>query len=306
MERILGDMRVEEHFINNVVFVGAEPNGRFVPHGTGFLVHYCQEELHFPFLVTAHHVVARMRSDNFSVRINRLAGQASTITLDRRHAVLHSDERNDIALFSIDLDFTVYNATSYEISREKIEKERADQGNIFPGDSVCTIGLYTRHHGLVRNTPIVRVGNIAAMPNEPVLGPAGDVDAYLIELRTILGLSGSPVFVQPAAIQKKASGLISFFTGFPAFLLGVLVGYHRIESVEDQIRVPRFPPEDGSEDHVAPEKFSPDELNTGFGVVIPIERVLEMLESNVAKQAMNEAVLRHRKEKIKGVRGAAS
>jgi hypothetical protein len=53
-----------------------------------------------------------------------------------------------------------------------------------------------------------------------------------------------------------------------------LVGYHVLESNEDQIVAPR----QGQEPLDAPAELPLDQRNTGFGVVIPIERVLEVLE----------------------------
>ena len=42
--------------------------------------------------------------------------------------------------------------------------------------------------------PILRMGNLAAYPQERVQVEGVEMDAYLIEARSIGGLSGSPVF----------------------------------------------------------------------------------------------------------------
>jgi hypothetical protein len=51
--------------------------------------------------------------------------------------------------------------------------------------------------GSTRNIPIVRTGVIAAMPaiDEPFVRKGEEYHAYLAEMRSIGGLSGSPVFV---------------------------------------------------------------------------------------------------------------
>ena len=58
-----------------------------------------------------------------------------------------------------------------------------------------SVGLFTKYFGRSNLIPIVRTGNIAMMPKEKVpLGSFGLTDAYLIEGRSIGGLSGSPIF----------------------------------------------------------------------------------------------------------------
>ena len=63
------------------------------------------------------------------------------------------------------------------------------------GDEVATVGLYTSHHGHTKNIPVVRVGHISMLPDEPVMSTRGYVEAYLVEVRSIVGLSGSPVYI---------------------------------------------------------------------------------------------------------------
>jgi hypothetical protein len=61
------------------------------------------------------------------------------------------------------------------------------------GDEVFMVGLFRNHLGRDRNEPIIRVGNIAAMPTDPIRSQVyGDMRAILVEARSIGGLSGSP------------------------------------------------------------------------------------------------------------------
>jgi hypothetical protein len=54
--------------------------------------------------------------------------------------------------------------------------------------------LRAHHTGDLKNVPIVRVGNLASYPSEQIQTRAfGRMEAYLIEARSIGGLSGSPV-----------------------------------------------------------------------------------------------------------------
>jgi hypothetical protein len=88
------------------------------------------------------------------------------------------------------------------------------------GDEVFIVGLFRHHHGTRKNIPIVRVGNLAALTEEKVATKLGLLDAYLIEARSIGGLSGSPVFLNlgvvrylDKAVKHSTSGPISLLLG---------------------------------------------------------------------------------------------
>ena len=66
------------------------------------------------------------------------------------------------------------------------------------GDEAFIVGLFAHHYGQQRNIPIIRMGNIAAMPEEKIQTASEKMEAFLIESRSIGGLSGSPVFVKVA------------------------------------------------------------------------------------------------------------
>jgi hypothetical protein len=121
------------------------------------------------------------------------------------------------------------------------------------------------------------------MPDEPVMTGTTHAKAYLIEVKSIAGLSGSPVFVNPPEV-RVVNGHVQH-RGPMLIPLGVLVGYHVVESKEDQIAVPRF--QNGARDADA---SSPDERNTGFAVVIPIERVYDIIESPELKAIMEQQI----------------
>jgi hypothetical protein len=52
------------------------------------------------------------------------------------------------------------------------------------------------HEGRQKNSPTARFGNIAQMPNEPVIIKRFEQECFLVEARSIGGYSGSPVFGQ--------------------------------------------------------------------------------------------------------------
>src|SRR5207244_2554107 len=63
------------------------------------------------------------------------------------------------------------------------------------GDEVFYTGMFSPRLGASKNIPIVRVRNIAALPDEPIDDEAGPMLAYLMEARSLGGMSGSPVFI---------------------------------------------------------------------------------------------------------------
>ena len=126
------------------------------------------------------------------------------------------------------------------------------------GDEVGISGLFVHHAGENRNTPIVRIGNLATGLEKNVSAKLGDnwygkINAYLIEARSIGGLSGSPVFVHRVD------------DGMPKYaLLGLMQGHYGLKLVDS----PADMPNDTS-------------INSGIGIVVPvddIERVFNLPE----------------------------
>ena len=74
--------------------------------------------------------------------------------------------------------------------------EQCDQLNIGIGSPVFMIGRLMNHEGRFMNTPAVRFGRISMMPGEPVRNrdTGLDQESFLIEMHSISGFSGSPVF----------------------------------------------------------------------------------------------------------------
>ena len=143
-----------------------------------------------------------------------------------------------------------------------LSDEIIGEKSIGAGDLVFMTGLFTKLAGLSKNLPIVRMGNIAMMPDEKVPTRAfGDIEAYLIEARSIGGLSGSPAFVQETILGG----------GGKIYLLGLVHGHWDIplESENEMEDI-----EGGSA------------INMGIAIVIPAKIILavinqpELIEKN--------------------------
>jgi hypothetical protein len=150
-------------------------------------------------------------------------------------------------------------------------------------EDVFLTGLFSNHAGKKKNIPIVMVGTIAAMPDEPVETDWCDVAAYLIDIRSFGGLSGSPVFAHtvesdpfdsilrqhgvhgtPEFIGTAASPAIELKVDYPEgwkvipaspvrgyCLLGLMLGHFNFRGQKE---------------------------NMGIGIVIPITKILEVLD----------------------------
>jgi hypothetical protein len=91
----------------------------------------------------------------------------------------------------------------------------------------------------------------------------GDIDAYLVEARSIGGLSGSPVFLN-LGITRIIKKQIKFTTGEPIYyLIGLVHGHYDVKSDEIDAAQPGDKNEDPSADHV----------NTGIAIVVPFHNI---------------------------------
>ena len=222
------------------------------------------------------------------VRVNRPTGAGNgcvTISIPETRLRRHPESKNDVAILPFPFDGSITDYVSLPMDRAHLESYR-EVWSPGIGDEAAGIGLYTSHYGEIRNRPVVRIGNIAAMPEEPVRTDHGYVNAYLAEIRSIGGLSGSPVYLNVPRFRIK-DGEIQTRDNPMYQPIGMLVDYHLIETQEDQIVVPQFQNEESTDHNTT---SGAGKLNTGFGVVIPIERVIEILESDDEKERIRRAL----------------
>ena len=133
------------------------------------------------------------------------------------------------------------------------------------GDDIFIVGLFRSHYGNERNFPVVRVGNLAALREEPIKTEyAGYVDAYLIEARSIGGLSGSPAFVAIPFVRIR-EGLDRQSIGTVAVFLGLVHGHFDIQDLNSDVVSDT-------------ERGSTAGIHTGMGVVIPVEKIIATME----------------------------
>jgi hypothetical protein len=277
-------MRVEEKVLKSVVFIGNETVRGFVPNGTAVigLVDF-GNDMGNTVLITAAHVLDQIPGDTFSIRVNRRDGGADVRRLSKKPAITFKDRAIDLAVVPDSLDPNIYDIAPFRVDSARWKDTVEQIGDPSPGEEVCVVGLYTTHYGHARNAPIVRIGHIAALPEEKVMTDVGYVHAYLIECHSIGGLSGSPVYLAIPQL-RISNGRVQYGSERHYLPLGILIGHHMIRSKEDQISVPQFQQSPEHREHPESNEMPLDERRTGFAVVLPINHVFEIFESEQLKK----------------------
>ena len=256
-------MRVPDEVRQCVLYLGLPahtPDGteRMRPIGTAFFVNVPSEALQdwsYTYVVTAKHVAEALQGQLFLIRLNTKGGGSIFLRClpDIRWWSHPRDDSVDVALFPWAPPPTIEHKRvplSMFLTDEIIRSK-----SIGAGDEVFITGLFIHLAGSQRNLPIVRMGSIAMMPNEPVPARDGPTDAYLIEARSIGGLSGSPAFVRETA---------PFGTG-AFYLLGLMHGHWDI------------PVEEMGDFAFADQTDERARVNMGIAIVVPAKKILEVL-----------------------------
>lgn len=136
------------------------------------------------------------------------------------------------------------------------------------------VGRFVAHGGRVTNNPIARFGSVSLLPNarEPVRdGRDRDVEAYLVEMRSHSGFSGSPVFlVIPQYSFRGLFGDTSLEDNQTRFrLIGIDTG-HKIDFLPVLQR--------GTDTGWVEQPDLRAAHPTDVSIIAPIWRVIELLE----------------------------
>jgi hypothetical protein len=139
---------------------------------------------------------------------------------------VHSDPTVDIAVIPAWPDETKFDFRAVPMDMIKT-KEAFKQTTIAPGSDVFFAGLFVPHVGDKVNTPIIRFGRVAMLPDDRIRWQTDPnkapelVELYLLETMSFGGNSGSPVFFSQGADRQPGS----IFLGPPEITLaGVMSG----------------------------------------------------------------------------------
>lgn len=265
-------MRIPDEMLSCVCFLAVQTAEGFRYPGTGFFIGLDSEIvpgfLHV-YLVTAKHCVARAeRYGGLYVRLNTHAGDSEFVHINTPW-IKPEDPASDVAAIPWvpPQEKFVYKTIAADMfATPEVIKER----EIGIGDEVFITGLFVKRAGKNKNLPILRGGIIAAMPDEPLKDKNTGLDyhAYIGEVRSIGGLSGSPVFVQlgPARPTKGKINLGQVHY----FLLGLVRGHWDDDGKE-------LIPLAAEDDDAASDRAAA--INMGMAVFTPTEDLLKMLNS---------------------------
>lgn len=139
------------------------------------------------------------------------------------------------------------------------------------GDEVFVMGLFQHLIETEQNIPIARIGNLAASNEEKVLTKFGKMDAYLIECRSIGGLSGSPVFLNLGHVRRMDGQLKQYKDDLPmSSLLGLIHGHFDVKE------------ETGG--NLGSIDLSGSQINTGIAVVTPASAITKAISQFEVEQ----------------------
>lgn len=259
-------MKIPEGIKTCVAFLGLQMADKsFRMAGSVYFVGRDDTGSNLKYAVTAKHVIQGIKSkglDQVFIKLNMVDGTAKWFPTNIDDWKYHSDPNVDIATYMTGLK-PVFDQKFYPLSG-CMTNEIKNEHQIEEGDEVFITGLFKHHHGNIKNIPIVRVGNIASFPNEKIQTRHHLMEGYLIEARSIGGLSGSPVYVN-LGLHRHIDGQIKQSNSGPIFfLLGMIYGHY--DSKTNEI-------DEAAEDI----EGVTDRVNTGIAIVTPISKLIEHL-----------------------------
>jgi hypothetical protein len=255
-------MIVTEQMLKSVFFIAPASSDacHSSPRATGFFLSLkdSTSDARRIYAVTAAHVINRVGPHrDIIIQVNSKDGPIREIRTDHKQWITLEDRTKDVAALPFDFEPWM------DICAMMFESF-GDHLTVHPGDDVFMIGLFTRHSGTTRIAPIVRVGNVAAVPRDPMPVPGGEAPAYLIECRSVGGLSGSPVFLRRGPELRTADGIKWDFTKIEYRLIGLIHGHWDLGI-----------PTNGNSAH----NDEVEKVNTGIAVVVPLVIINDVLFS---------------------------
>ncbi|GIK82509.1 MAG: hypothetical protein BroJett024_36140 [Alphaproteobacteria bacterium] len=321
-------MQVDESIRKCVVFLGQPAPHGFVGHGTGFSVVIDDGEHSFFYIISARHVVwpkwvgitNGMPDGPISVRVNRPKGAPRVFTVNRSDWIFHPDRTVDVCALPLNMVDAQGDLVEEETGHPDpvdwahlhlpsiaLTPEKAFHHAISIGEEVFITGAFVNRLGVQKNIPIVRIGNIAALPEEPIEFASPTRPAYLIETRSLGGISGSPVFVnlQPPYPRRReiSFGPIAVIPSndltkrretkiYPYRLLGMVIQIFGGRDPFDMVPEPR----DELSDEDKRFALSDVEFNTGISVVMDINDILEFMDTEPMKKTREDVIEARRKQ----------
>ena len=246
------------------------------------------------YAVTNVHIVFRNGMENPVIRINTKDNKFDTIKTSRDEWIRHP-AGDDVAICPF--EFRSRNMDIGYLVKDGIADENfLKEFSVGVGDDIVMTGRFRVHAGKERNHPVLRFGNIAAMNDEPISNNFTQLqqESYLVEMRSISGFSGSPVFIfiNPLSSPRQLDSSKNMISGtFPNFkiiyqikLLGIQWG---------QISYMTTAKDTGDQSY----KIGVDSAMEG---VVPIQKLMDLIYSEEMIQ-MREKENKKRNNNLMGI-----
>jgi len=247
---------------------------------TGFFVNIPSRvipNMWFAYFVTAKHVAMDLQKKRSTVIINTKDGGVTTLKMLPTWWPHPNDDTVDVAVTPCIIEPT-YDIMAIPESLF-ITPEIATKASLGIGDEIFMVGLFSAAPGVSRNQPIVRIGNIAMLPQERIQVEGRFSEVHLVEARSIGGMSGSPVFINKLAYTRQIlpDGTDSFDQRGNIWFFGLTHGHWDVR--EADINSPTF---------IQDRQRG---VNMGIAVVVPAHKILEAINHPhlVAMRAAMEA-----------------
>jgi hypothetical protein len=316
------DMRVPDDIRKSVLFIGTleDPDnpkwratGYFVA-APGVMIKKTEEleyrekryigtsSYPFRFLVTAAHVAEKLEGEEFALRVNKKRGGVEIIkgNADTKWWYHPTDKEHVDAAVTMFLPEDIEGLDLFTVHLDLFaDEQKIKELHIGAGDEVFIAGLFTKITKTAQNVPIIRIGNLAMMPGERIPFKDGNLfDAYLIESRSIGGLSGAPVFVRQTIkmIGHTASG--RFFDSDNQQLppndliaLDAVGGIYFLGSVIGHWDAP-----------TGLNVSEPETVNMGISPIVPAQKIREIITQpeliEMAKKVSDEMAVKENKHAV--------
>lgn len=259
-------MRVGDNFLKCVCFIGYQGNGHASVRGTAFIASTANGRV----VVTARHVINGIRhhAPGLPVALWVNGGQGIVrVDSDSEKWLSHPEDTGvDVAVLATLIDMNGFDHLAIQPAIFATDESVARQ-KIGIGDVLYFPGLFGPHKGRERLRPIIRQGTISAMPDEQVDTAIGYADAYLAEVRSIGGLSGSPVFVWLIDPWRIIPGTDEQPEDFESDMFVGLVQGH-------------------FDTRTSPEIDVSERVNMGISIVTPAQRIHEVIGQESVQSAL--------------------
>lgn len=274
-------LNISDQTLKTVAFVGIKKNGTFQPRATAFFVSYTEDQFVFEHLVTAEHVISGLITAGHEIwlRVNVVGRKAAEFKLRTEEFRFHprnEEDPTDVAVMPIvtrghddvtNLDLAM-DVRSFALDGRNswYPTEEFPSQYMGRGADIMILGLFRSHSGKHVNVPVVRRGSIAMLPGEPIWTKyKGFLQGYLVEAHSISGLSGSPVCAQVDPVMELSKALVKQpRTKQPFALVGLMHGHFDVPNLNEEV--------------VVDDQRPAHSVNSGIGVVIPVQKILETVE----------------------------